>query len=382
MNDDLRFDVRRRRRAAAPVRAAAPARAPIPTSCSTRMRPQLAARPDAPAGIVRAARSPASRWSWSLRRSRSAAAAAAAVRCARRPRRRAGRARCRPRRTTVHRRRVGTTPDTVPTTTAPTTTAVDRHRARRRAPTTARRPARRTEAPTGARVPAPTTHVHVRRAARSSSTSPTAQVSLASSAPPPGYTAEVHDNGPTRVEVRFNNGQTEWRIRVDVVNGSSSPEITQHWRPNLDGDLRRVPPDRSPRRNPMEPRDAAHRPDADPPARPSPVALRRVLAVAAGVAMVPALYAVASAATGGGGSPSTRVRPPAGRPTTAAPRREVEHGVVVEKPHGGATTPSVPESTTPTTPDVTTPTTPRRRPRPRPSRRSSTRCPSPATTTA
>lgn len=53
-------------------------------------------------------------------------------------------------------------------------------------------------------------------------------VSLASSSPAPGFTAEVHDNGPTRVEVRFSNGQTEWRIRVDVVNGALQPEITQH----------------------------------------------------------------------------------------------------------------------------------------------------------
>ncbi len=55
------------------------------------------------------------------------------------------------------------------------------------------------------------------------------QVSLTGSSPAPGFTEEVHDNGPTRVEVRFNNGQIEWRIRVDVVNGSSvQPEITQH----------------------------------------------------------------------------------------------------------------------------------------------------------
>ena len=53
-------------------------------------------------------------------------------------------------------------------------------------------------------------------------------VSLASSSPAAGFTAEVHDNGPTRVEVRFSNGQTEWRIRVDVVNGALQPEITQH----------------------------------------------------------------------------------------------------------------------------------------------------------
>jgi hypothetical protein len=54
------------------------------------------------------------------------------------------------------------------------------------------------------------------------------QVSLTSSAPAAGYTAEVHDNGPTRVEVRFDNGQTEWRIRVDVVNGQLVPEVSQH----------------------------------------------------------------------------------------------------------------------------------------------------------
>jgi hypothetical protein len=54
------------------------------------------------------------------------------------------------------------------------------------------------------------------------------QVSLASSSPAGGFTAEVHDNGPSRVEVRFSNGSTEWRIRVDVVNGDLVPEITQH----------------------------------------------------------------------------------------------------------------------------------------------------------
>lgn len=53
-------------------------------------------------------------------------------------------------------------------------------------------------------------------------------ISLGSSTPATGYTQEVHDNGPTRVEVRFNNGQTEWRIRVDLVNGELEPEITQH----------------------------------------------------------------------------------------------------------------------------------------------------------
>jgi hypothetical protein len=53
-------------------------------------------------------------------------------------------------------------------------------------------------------------------------------ISLGSSTPATGYTQEVHDNGPTRVEVRFSNGQTEWRIRVDLVNGELEAETTQH----------------------------------------------------------------------------------------------------------------------------------------------------------
>jgi hypothetical protein len=53
-------------------------------------------------------------------------------------------------------------------------------------------------------------------------------ISLVSSIAVDGYTTEIHDNGPTRVEVRFNNGLTEWRIRVDLVNGALQVEITQH----------------------------------------------------------------------------------------------------------------------------------------------------------
>jgi hypothetical protein len=82
---------------------------------------------------------------------------------------------------------------------------------------------------------------------------------------------------------------------------------------------------------------------------------RRALAIAAGVAMVPALYAAASAATGGGGGSATLS---AADHTAGATELETEHGVVVAKPHGGATTPSVPEATSPTQPQVTTPTVP------------------------
>jgi hypothetical protein len=104
-------------------------------------------------------------------------------------------------------------------------------------------------------------------------------------------------------------------------------------------------------------------PPTQPVPAPSPPAhrprWRRALAVAAGVAMVPALYAVATAATGGGdaSTPSTVAAARHGADDVGT-ETEVEHGVVVEKPHGGAVTPSVPEATTPTTPDVTTPTAP------------------------
>ena len=82
---------------------------------------------------------------------------------------------------------------------------------------------------------------------------------------------------------------------------------------------------------------------------------RRVLAIGVGVAMVPALYAAASAAAGSGrDQPAASVRAAA---TTGdrGTELETEHGVVVEKPHGGAPTPSIPDVTTPTTPASTTP---------------------------
>ena len=53
-------------------------------------------------------------------------------------------------------------------------------------------------------------------------------ISLVSSSPAAGFGAEVHDNGPTRVEVRFTNGGTEWRIRIELGAGGLTSEITQH----------------------------------------------------------------------------------------------------------------------------------------------------------
>jgi hypothetical protein len=82
--------------------------------------------------------------------------------------------------------------------------------------------------------------------------------------------------------------------------------------------------------------------------------LRRALAVAAGVLLVPALYAVDTATTGGGAGPSTVSAASRAADDPAGTETEVEHGVEVEKPHGGATTPTGAEST-PTTLGATTP---------------------------
>ena len=53
-------------------------------------------------------------------------------------------------------------------------------------------------------------------------------ISLTSSSPAAGFAAEVHDNGPSRVEVRFSNGGTEWRIRVELGSGGLTSEVSQH----------------------------------------------------------------------------------------------------------------------------------------------------------
>jgi hypothetical protein len=109
---------------------------------------------------------------------------------------------------------------------------------------------------------------------------------------------------------------------------------------------------------------------ADPSAKPVPTSttplppsprrprMRRALAVAAGVAMVPALYAVANAASGGSDGPAATVAAASRSADDRGTETEIEHGVEVQKPHGGATTPSVPEVTSPTTPQATTPATP------------------------
>jgi hypothetical protein len=50
-------------------------------------------------------------------------------------------------------------------------------------------------------------------------------LALVSYTPAAGYTAEVHDNEPGRVEVRFSDGDHESRIRLQVDKGQLVPDI-------------------------------------------------------------------------------------------------------------------------------------------------------------
>jgi hypothetical protein len=53
-------------------------------------------------------------------------------------------------------------------------------------------------------------------------------LSIVSTKAASGYTEERHDTGPDRVEVRFTSDTTEWRIRVDLVNGEQVGQVTQN----------------------------------------------------------------------------------------------------------------------------------------------------------
>ncbi len=52
---------------------------------------------------------------------------------------------------------------------------------------------------------------------------------LDSSTPAAGYQTEIHSQAPDDVEVRFNNGSREFRIRIRVKDGVVQPaEITEN----------------------------------------------------------------------------------------------------------------------------------------------------------
>src|SRR5262249_47104140 len=53
-------------------------------------------------------------------------------------------------------------------------------------------------------------------------------LTLVSTQPARGFGEDRRDTGPARVEVRFRDAGTEWRIRVEAVDGRAVPEITRH----------------------------------------------------------------------------------------------------------------------------------------------------------
>ena len=205
MNDDHRFDpvddeLRRRFAGVGPAPA-------IPTRCSTPCAPACS-RPGPDAAPRSPARRRRSRCSWWPCRSPSPAGAAA-VRCApRRPRTTACPSPiprwCRPPRRSSRRRRTAKSragpTEGERSTVRPNPPRADR---RQRAELLVRR------------------WLHHRRAHQRPGL---VGVELARRR----LTAEIHDNGPTRVEVRFSDGQTEWRIRIELGGGGLTSEITQH----------------------------------------------------------------------------------------------------------------------------------------------------------
>jgi hypothetical protein len=131
------------------------------------------------------------------------------------------------------------TPKTVPTTAGPAASTPTTQGNNGQAPpnTSVRTPASTpTAAPPATGGPAPTTPVASDQVKTYHSTGGDMTVRfsggalhLVSHSAAAGFTAEVHTQKPDDVEVRFNNGNTEWRIRVRVDNGKLQPaEITEH----------------------------------------------------------------------------------------------------------------------------------------------------------
>ena len=80
----------------------------------------------------------------------------------------------------------------------------------------------------GAGTPTPGPETHTYSSAGGSITIRFADgaLSLLSTRPAAGFSEDRRDTGPTGVEVRFDDGQTEWQIRVDMVDGQLAVEIT------------------------------------------------------------------------------------------------------------------------------------------------------------
>ena len=83
-------------------------------------------------------------------------------------------------------------------------------------------------AATSAAPVAPTTHTYASSGGTVTVKVDNGALSIVSTQAASGYSEERHDTGPDRVEVRFTSNTTEWRIRVDLVNGQPVEQITQH----------------------------------------------------------------------------------------------------------------------------------------------------------
>jgi cytoskeletal protein RodZ len=74
---------------------------------------------------------------------------------------------------------------------------------------------------------APVTKTYTAIGGRVTVTLANGALTLDSYPPTAGYQAEVHNQDPDDVEVRFSNGDNESRIRVRVQNGTMQPEIDE-----------------------------------------------------------------------------------------------------------------------------------------------------------
>jgi hypothetical protein len=81
---------------------------------------------------------------------------------------------------------------------------------------------------TGAPPPAPLTKTYTATGGRITIRFANGRLTLVSRTAAPGFTAEVHKQDPQDVEVRFDNGSHESRIRVRVENGQLRPEISEN----------------------------------------------------------------------------------------------------------------------------------------------------------
>jgi cytoskeletal protein RodZ len=112
----------------------------------------------------------------------------------------------------------GTTPSPGTTPTTGTTPTADNHGG-----TTQPGPGATTPPPA-----APSTTTYTSNGGRITVTFANGSLTLDSSTPSAGYQTDVHNDAPDDVEVRFDNGSRESRIRIRVQDGAIQKEITEN----------------------------------------------------------------------------------------------------------------------------------------------------------